>query len=430
MERKALPEHFCIFPWVHAQVYQTGDVRPCCRSRDLSYGSVRESDFDEIWNGEAIRNFRLAMLSEKVPAACRDCHHFERIGGQSRRIEANAEFHDEFSRVGATAPDGSVASSPLAYLDIRFSNVCNFRCRICDPERSTGWYHDAKALGISVQSAEPLRPFASREKTREFLEARLPHLRKLSFVGGEPLLHDEHYETLERLVGLGRTDVALAYSTNFSTLSHRHWSALSLWQKFGSVSIAASFDGIGKQAALLRRGTNWREIEENFRRLRLFVPRAHFYVHTTVSALNCFHLPAAIDRWLELGMVAERRMFVANLLFEPAHYNLNVLREAERQALSESYREYLDRLRGRVSVGVFRGVHARLQAILRFFEDSLPTAERERFDSINSQLDRLRGENFRELFPELSAHPDAAGTPALILRSPSEKIPCRAQNRR
>jgi MoaA/NifB/PqqE/SkfB family radical SAM enzyme len=63
----------CYIPWLHARITVDGAVRPCTRC-DLSFGNLQNNSFHEIWNGSAIRTFRLkAIRSNKLPFLREHC---------------------------------------------------------------------------------------------------------------------------------------------------------------------------------------------------------------------------------------------------------------------------------------------------------------------------------------------------------------------
>jgi organic radical activating enzyme len=95
-------------------------------------------------------------------------------------------------------------------IDIRFSNKCNYKCRICNSDYSTLWYDEEVKLGKSVlPSSKEIKVSADELKFWESFKSLLPTVKRLHFAGGEPLFMDEHYATLEHLIEVGNT----AYST-------------------------------------------------------------------------------------------------------------------------------------------------------------------------------------------------------------------------
>lgn len=63
----------CFYPWLMARINPYGDVIPCCGS-SLPMGSVRESSFLEIWNGEPYIELRRRLKEANLFPECRKCN--------------------------------------------------------------------------------------------------------------------------------------------------------------------------------------------------------------------------------------------------------------------------------------------------------------------------------------------------------------------
>lgn len=397
-------KHFCILPWVHVRIETTGNVFPCCRITDLySYGNLKEKTLDEIWNDTAIREMRLGLLNDQALPQCQGCLKSEQPNlPPSYRQMHNKTFASAFDRVVKTKEDGSLDSTELLFLDLRFSNLCNFRCRSCFPDLSSAWYGDSKKLDPDFSLKEINRPTRTREELWALIDSQIPHLRAIYFAGGEPLLEEDHYILLEKLIAQGRTDITLSYNTNLSTLSFKKWNVLELWPKFRKIFVGVSFDGIGAQAEFLRKGSNWTKLEQNFESIREIIPRQEILISPTVSAMNAFHIPAAIDRWIELGWLQEKDDFRFNIATRPEKINLNILSLKERATLRAHYHDYLVSLRSRgLSELLVNKIEAQLEYVLISFSDKVWEIQRAEFRDWTRKLDKIRGENFVNLFPEL-----------------------------
>lgn len=397
--------HFCILPWISLSLETDGDVTPCCVSAyGYSYGSAHAKSIERIWNDEPIRKMRQELLRDSPVAQCQGCHHLERMGSPSMRQEVNERFKAAFERIEETKEDGSVPLKPFLYLVVRFSNLCNFKCRMCNSTGSILWGEDEKKLGR--RPAGRLTPMESPHVLRDFLDGNIPSLQRVYFAGGEPLLEEEHYLFLEKLIAAGRTDVELQYNTNFSTLSHGKWNALELWNRFRVVSISASLDGVGPQGEYLRKGMVWSRIEENFRKMCQLSPHVRFAVTPTISAMNAFHLTDAIRHWIRIGMITDRRKPRINVLRVPSYLHIGIFSEKERASLKRHYQNFLKSIRSEVpeeTQGVTEGC---LRQVLGSFGPSVEASAwkscRLKFALETSKLDAIRGEKFEELFPELS----------------------------
>jgi radical SAM protein with 4Fe4S-binding SPASM domain len=69
-------KHSCIAPWESPYITWDGSLVPCCWNpypEKINFGNIFESPFEEIWNNEAMRNFRRALSSGKIPHSCKNC---------------------------------------------------------------------------------------------------------------------------------------------------------------------------------------------------------------------------------------------------------------------------------------------------------------------------------------------------------------------
>jgi MoaA/NifB/PqqE/SkfB family radical SAM enzyme len=77
---RASPWSMCRRPWTVMYVTANGRALPCCIApfaqrgyENYTLGDATQQTLREIWNGEAYRSFRDALLSERPPAACAGC---------------------------------------------------------------------------------------------------------------------------------------------------------------------------------------------------------------------------------------------------------------------------------------------------------------------------------------------------------------------
>lgn len=395
-------KHFCILPWTHIQLHQNGMAYPCCRvNQTYTYGSIKDFSFAKIWNSENAKFLRKTLLNDKFSSICIDCHKTELSGNKSLRQVANQDYQDVIDEmIDQTDSDGKLAQQKLLFIDLRFSNICNFKCRTCNPENSTSWTKDFKSLTGIDTSLKQLNLTEYNHSGWDEIETLLPFVRRIYFAGGEPMLQKDHYFLLEKLIARKQTDVILNYNTNLSTLKFLNWNILSLWKEFKLVDVAASFDGIGPQAKILRHGTNWPEIENNYKAIRMFLPNLLFSIYSTISAMNAFHITEGIERWIHLGMILRPEHFEINLLSYPKHLNINIFNKEERLRLEMHYKNFICRLPSLTTNDVAQKIESKLNQILQFFEAEVWNQEREQFRKYMLDLDFLRSENFKEIFPE------------------------------
>mgnify|MGYP001592898619 CR=1 FL=1 len=390
---------FCILPWTHLNVAPSGNVFPCCvfdSARPI--GSVRDSTLDELWNAPGLRRLRLDILAGRESPGCRLCYELERSGFPSMRRKTGKRFGRHLTRATKTRDDGSLPTLHMPYMDIRFSNSCNFRCRTCGPWASDLWQKDWKALNWWGFLSAGKRSLGRAERLWRRIEELAPNLEEVFFAGGEPLLMEEHFRLLDLLSRKKLFHIRLSYNTNFSVLRR---DVMELWDRFENVIIGASLDASGSRGEYLRKGQDWGLVLRNRQLLAQTCPRARFRLCATLSVMNSLHLPDFQKEWLEKGWVAPENV-TFSLLINPEVFRLQILPPSLKQAVLEKYRRHIDEVlrplgeKGANAVALF-------EAAMRFLADRDLSAQLPRFRRLTRRLDRLRGEDFAAAFPELSS---------------------------
>ena len=256
---------FCMMPWVGVSVDADGSVFPCCRAdKNLpSLANLNDSTLKAAWNSKGLRRLRRDMLEGRRSPECINCYELEEANSQSLRESTNGWFGNYFDVVRSTSPDGAVEAFQLPRLEIRFSNLCNYRCRTCHLGFSSAWYEDAKLLHDLRPDLNPsladriIRPTKDPQDLLSQVEEILPTVQTIFFSGGESLLMEEHRRILEMLIDRKMFHVALDYTTNFSVADFKGMNFFKTWERFEKVRVAASLDGMGQRAEYLRKGQKW-----------------------------------------------------------------------------------------------------------------------------------------------------------------------------
>lgn len=391
---------FCMLPWVHLHGYPTGQAFPCCLANDkLPVGNLRESTLEEIWNNDNLKQMRTNMMADKPCAQCERCYEQEDVGFFSLRNSANKYFGHHIVEVDKTQPDGYHPEFKLRYWDIRFSNICNFRCRYCGPNFSSNWWEDKVALNGRDQVAHEKFLYAGRDKDDIWNQMipHIPYLEQIYFAGGEPLIMDEHYKILEELINRKLTHVRLLYNTNFSELKYKKKNVLELWRMFDSVSVGASLDGMGERAEYMRKGTKWAEIEENRKAMMEICPKVDFYISATVSVFNVLHITDFHRNWADRGLIAPQDLNI-NILQSPYYYRCDILPPALKEKAKVKVNDAIEWLDGKDHLN--RATNG-YKGIINFLDANDNRHHVADFIRVTRQLDNHRGENFRAIFPEL-----------------------------
>jgi sulfatase maturation enzyme AslB (radical SAM superfamily) len=310
---------------------------------------------------------------------CQDCWNEEAAGRQSLRQIHNARF----AAVEAN-PD-----QPRAII-LKPGNLCNLACRHCNPHTSTAWYRDY--YRIESQGYASLGEFAqqfngaknSYAESNEIWQTLRDWTDDIIFwdlYGAEPMLIKPLIDVLKNA---SYTAAAAQQSIHINT-NGTVWQDdfAELFNRFGSVDIGVSIDGIERQFDYMRYPARWCEIQENLHRYQqLNNASIKVSICITVSLLNVYYLPEYLDYFRSQGWHVG-----TNLVHGPDHLNMRIADPATKSAI-------LDKLSG----------HAELDDICKFIQLDWHDAQSdiEKFFDITRSYDRIRGESYTEVFPEFA----------------------------
>jgi len=330
-------ESFCMLPWMHLHAYPDGRAYPCCFAFDpYPVGDLNKQSLKEVFNSEKMKEMRLKMLNNKKSRECVKCYDQEKSGFFSLRLSSNKHFGHNIGLIDSTQSDGT-ADFMIKYWDIRFSNLCNMACRSCGTWFSSNWYEDHKKLtGSPPPHAKIMRVGRSSNDMWEQMLESFDHAEQFYFAGGEPLIMEEHYRILKELDKRKMYHVRLIYNSNFSKLKFKDMDVLELWNKFDSVSVGASLDAEGSRGELMRKGTIWKDIVANRKRMMEVCPQVDFYISSTVGLVNSLHVCDFHKSWVEQGLINPPD-FNFNLLQHPIWQRMDILPPEFKQQVKEKY---------------------------------------------------------------------------------------------
>jgi len=388
---------FCIYPWIHLHAYPTGEAYPCCHA-EMGIGQVgncRTNTLEEIWQNDAMIKLRSDMLSETPNATCGRCYEQEESGFFSGRRSANKHHGHQIKKLETNPFE-------MTYWDIRFSNLCNLKCRSCGHIFSSQWYQDqAKLAGPEWKDRNTVLNYAGRTETDMWtqLEPHLDYAEQIYFAGGEPLLMEEHYNILEELVKRGRFDVRLIYNTNFTHTDLKGRSVFEYWKQFKSVAVGASLDGMGHAGEYIRKGTKWYDVVQNRHQMIAMCPNVDFYISPTLSIMNAWHLPDFHKEWVSAGLIRAQDLNV-NILQDPAHYRIDIAPQEYKQRLEEKYLKHLSWMSDRDPL---QRATQGFNSAITFMNATDNTQLIDTFWRKTHELDSIRNENILDVLPELKA---------------------------
>ena len=390
MESKTI----CIYPWIHIYANPNGSVLPCCVADPHKHmGNVRDNTIEEIWNGDQYKTMRQKMLAGERCEECSGCYRQEDSGIESIRQGKNKTYSEHMHLINDTNPDGSLSAMTLKHFDIRWSNICNFKCRSCSSTYSSTWAQEDNANGHN----KPVYIIAGGDNNDTLYDQFVPHFADIEtfyFAGGEPLVTDKHYDILEHLISIGRTDVKIEYNTNLSILKYKQKSVIDLWKHFSNVLVRASIDSWGERAEFIREGTEWAVIENNIRTIQKEVPHVKLETGSVISVFNMYTIPEFLDYLFKNKLFNQQT-------YSPYFYNIITPEIFSADILDNNIKNLIINKLSSVDYG--EKINRQIQKVITYVKNSTYNPElKEQFLNSTFYFDNIRNRNFLETFPELN----------------------------
>lgn len=285
------PETLCMAPWVHTYLSPQTERRMCCASREPAQsfkqyidtaagtGEYTPQTLEEWWNGEHMRSVRVRMMQGERLPECEVCND-RLLNTDVYRSYFNNLFGDNYIQALSTTDwaTGYYNGKPVSW-DYRFSNLCNFKCRMCGDMLSSSWETEQKQYEM-INWADPknnwqlpdvrkaITEFQDQQVEQEFAQAVEEHrVQEVYWVGGEPLMYEQHWRYMKRIIELGDGSKTYArYNTNLSRVEYRGINLFSdILAHLRDYQICASIDGTGAIGEYIRTGLDYNQWLANYR---------------------------------------------------------------------------------------------------------------------------------------------------------------------
>lgn len=281
----------CLAPWVHTYLSPQTERRMCCASRESAQNFEQYIDtaagtgryipvtLEEHWNSEHMKSVRRRMMAGETLPECEVCND-KLLNVSVYRDYFGHLFRGRLDQIwDNTDPDGSTHMRPVSW-DYRFSNLCNFKCRTCGDMLSSAWeteqkqnkmvdWTDPKNNWMRNDTRAEITHFQDSQIEAEFGAAVEQHrVEEIYWVGGEPLMYEQHWRYMQRIIELGDGENLYArYNTNLSRVDYRGVNLYQdILQNIRDWQICASLDGTGHTGEYIRTGLHYESFLDNFRK--------------------------------------------------------------------------------------------------------------------------------------------------------------------
>lgn len=398
--KKQIPDNFCLYPFTHFQLDPDGRARPCCKYKvgdptwQKDVPKLPDVNIEQLWEQEEFQKLRGQFLRNERPSGCKACWDEEAAGIPSMRLtKENGGKQHPFATFFHHIPRLYPKS-----LDLKLSNLCNLKCRICTPFLSTQWMKEI--IDLNVNDMGDAKSFASnaREKfsenpdNEEILKQWAPSINYLEFYGGEPLMQQEHDKILRIMNEYGKPEnTGLYYNTNGTICNEE---LFKLWTPFREIIMNFSVDDIGPRFEFQRKNAVWDEVQDNIVKYKELAKKYNVNMtlrfYTTVGILNVLYLKEFFE------FVKEHDMKVLlNLVHYPHHYSIVNLPTEVKDIVKE-------KLLSIQTGGLLAEWSPSIDNILNFMYGAEYDRELLKTFFHKTQIhDEYRNESFSDTFPEL-----------------------------
>jgi organic radical activating enzyme len=302
---------FCLAKWTQVTIHLGSGLTHSChhpRAHKIPLEEIA-ADPGALHNTLFKKEQRKKMLNGERPAECDFCWRIEDNTGEvsDRTLKSldpySIKDHDEIA-----AMTGDEAPYPR-YVEISFSNVCNFKCSYCGPSFSSKWVEEVNKHGPYVfKGAEHGTIAEAQIKNSEdnpytdafwkWLPDALPHMHTLRITGGEPVMSKHTFKLIEYMLEHPNPNMEFAINSNGCPPDK-------LWKRFTALAnelvekkcikrftLFISAESVEEQAEYSRDGLDWQLFKEN---LEYFLTNTTGTRVTFMAAFNLFSLPTFTD---------------------------------------------------------------------------------------------------------------------------------------
>ena len=384
---------FCILPWMHLATNASGNLRVCCNSIPGKNNIVRaggkpyhilDNDIETFWYSPTLTKIRHQLLNNEKPEMCERCFREESVGIRSARESANDRWMFDYEKTIVPKPN-------IRYMDIRLGNLCNLRCRMCNPYSSNQWVDEWHLIERELVPDEKTRlsnmAWPDNERVSENLLKFADSIEEIYLTGGEPTLAISQYKLFDKLIELGvAKKISLKYNTNCTNVPKK---LLDYWQHFKRIKMNASVDAYGDLNRYIRYPTGWSLVEKNLLKFKELEDNGNFelQVHCTVQTYNVLKINELVD-WLKSQNITN---LYFNILNHPSYLNIRAMPQSLKDLARQRLESYL-------SINKVKGI------IDYMYAEDWNVEHWPKFVQYTKAIDESRKENVFDVVKELDGY--------------------------
>lgn len=263
-----MSQWYCPLPFKHAFVDSTG-VAACCNTKRYPVG------LEEWPSHPRLIELQQSLLSNQIPKQCGACVAQEATQGRSLRTDALRDYNNQV-----------YTETAIDFVDYRSSNICNFKCRSCEPAFSHGIDQEVKSNPklSAYYKINNTKTVSIDSANQQWIIDNIAQIQRLMITGGEPTVIPGIRDIIKLAVERN-PNINILITTNGS-FADEFW--YDITPRMPNLHWTLSLDAVGPAAEIIRHGTDWARVKHNARWL---ARHSHsFDINTVVSNLNVLQL--------------------------------------------------------------------------------------------------------------------------------------------
>lgn len=450
-ELNSVSPSFCIAKWKQVTLHLgTGHTHSCHHptSHQIPLKEIA-IDVSALHNTHYKKQLREKMLNGQRPEECGYCWSIEDSDKEgnvfSDRITKSQDHWAQQYLYEIASEDPYKNINP-SYLEVSFSNTCNFKCSYCNPEISSKWMEEIKQYGgyptssnynnIEWLKSQNRIPIPERE-INPYVDAfwkwwpnLYPSLQVLRITGGEPLLTKNTFKVLEYVLEHPNPNLELSINTNlcvpielldkFITLCNRIING----GKVKNLIVYTSCEAKGVRAEYIRFGLEYNKWLDNCHKIMTKIPTLKLNIMSTYNALSVTSYLDFLKEILELKLNFSTKNDPHPISLDipylrwPPHLSVEILTDDYRSIIEDQVTYMYGNLQQDhwPPSGGGKGFYAyeinrmertyyvldhRIKYLSTLHSPEKLNTNRQDFYHFVKEHDRRRGTNFKKTFPEM-----------------------------
>lgn len=319
---------FCLAKWTQVTMHLHNGTTHSCHHPEPHKVELEEiqRNVTALHNSNTKKKARKEMLEGGRPKECNYCWSVEDNSTSfSDRVFKSSEPWSEpyFDEISTSHWRDDYNPK---YVEVNFSNTCNFKCAYCGPEYSSKWVEEINEFGPYMLSHEfngmrrleenRTKPYKHSEKNPyveafwEWWPELYNSLDTFRITGGEPLLSKDTWGVLDYIINTEtpNKDLKLSINSNLGVPDDLIDKLILKLEKIinedrvKEIVIYTSCDAYGKQAEYVRYGLEFNKLFSNIDKILLLLPKVTIVVMSTFNVFSVFSYEKLIKTIYDLKL--------------------------------------------------------------------------------------------------------------------------------